>query len=54
MLVAHDPIPFYNEKLMLYFTFCFDVDLIYILRDHQHLFIYQNTPRHIYKFNLGK
>ena len=29
MLVAHDPIPFYNEKLMLYFTFCFDVDLIY-------------------------
>ena len=26
MLVAHDPIPFYNEKLMLYFTFCFDVD----------------------------
>ena len=26
MLAAHDPILFYNKKLVLYFTFCFDVD----------------------------
>ena len=31
MLVAHYPIPFYNEKMMLYFAICFDVDLMYIL-----------------------
>ena len=26
MLAAQDPTLFYNKKLVLYFTFCFDVD----------------------------